>query len=582
MILQSLYSLYQRLAEDPSSGLPTPGFSLQGISFKVVLYPDGRLHEICAVKDGEGRSVKMLMPGSSKPPGQGVNPCFLWDNTSYMLGYSPKDKTPEGNPDRTRKTFEAFRDKHLALEPILNLSAFTAVCRFLETWNPDDAENHASLAETKTGFGVFQIIGTDRLVHESPEILRYVSEQTTSGKVGASGLCLVTGQVSPLAKLHDPAIKGIAGAQSSGAKLVSFNLDAFKSYAKEQGLNAPVSEYAAFAYCSTLNHLLASERQRFRIGDATTVFWTDQPSDAESLIPLLLDAGTPPEDTALKQRLEALLDKASRGQLAPDDLGDVTTRYYILGLAPNASRLSVRFWHSGTLGDLVNNIQKHQNDLSMVRQWDESNSKNPDPKSPGIYALLRQTARDADGIPPLLGGALARSILLGTRYPDALFQKAMGRLRVSEKDKNGNTTERVTYLRAALIKSYLNRNHQKNIPMSLDPNRRETPYLLGRLFAALEKTQEDALGNIGATIRDRFYSAASATPATVFSRIIRTYQHHISKMDGGLRRNREVLVQEIVGSIEKFPAHLNLQDQGQFAIGYYHQRKDFFTKKDSE
>jgi CRISPR-associated protein Csd1 len=158
----------------------------------------------------------------------------------------------------------------------------------------------------------------------------------------------------------------------------------------------------------------------------------------------------------------------------------------------------------------------------------------------------------------------------------------MGRLRVSEKDKNGNTTERVTYLRATLIKSYLNRNHQKNIPMSLDPNRRENPYLLGRLFAALEKTQEDALGKIGATIRDRFYSAASATPATVFPRIIRTYQHHISKMDGGLRRNREVLVQEIVGSIEKFPAHLNLQDQGQFAIGYYHQRKDFFTKKDSE
>jgi CRISPR-associated protein Csd1 len=582
MILQSLYSLYKRLAENPKNGLPTPGFSLQGVSFKVVLHPDGLLHEICGVKDADNRAIRMLVPGAAKPPGQGINPCFLWDNTSYMLGYNPKDKTPEGKPERTRNTFEEFRRKHLDLEYQINCPAFSAVCRFLENWNPGDAEKHPALVETKTGFGVFQILGLEQLVHQSPEILHWFGKQSLCSANGPQGLCLVTGRTAQLAKLHDPAIKGVAGAQSSGAKLVSFNLDAFTSFSKDQGFNAPVSEQAAFAYTTALNHLLASDRQRLRIGDATTVFWTDQPSEAEHLLPFLLDSGTPPEDAGLKQRLETLLDKVSRGQLANDDLGDATTRFYILGLSPNASRLSVRFWHTGNLGELIANLQKHHKDLSMVRQWDESNSKNPEPKVPGIYSLLRQTARDADGIPPLTGGALMRCILLGTRYPDALFQKVMGRLRVSEKDKNGNTADRVTYLRAAVLKAYLNRNHKKNIPMSLDPDRIDTAYLLGRLFAALEKTQEDAQPDIGATIRDRFYSAASATPGNVFSRILRTYQHHLSKLEGGLRVNRDKLIQEIMAGVDKFPAHLNLQDQGQFAIGYYHQRKHFFTKKDAE
>ena len=262
-----------------------------------------------------------------------------------------------------------------------------------------------------------------------------------------------------------------------------------------------------------------------------------------------------------------------------DDLGDSITPFYILGLSPNASRLSVRFWHTSTLGDLAANLQKHHRDLAIVRQWDETNSKNPEPKIPGIYALLRQTARDADGIPPLLGGALIRSILLGTNYPDALFQKVMSRLRVAEKDQNGNPLDRVSYLRAAIIKAYLNRNHQLHLPMSLDTTRTDPAYLLGRLFAVLEKTQQDALPEINATIRDRFYSAASATPGAVFPRILRTYQHHLGKLEGGFKVNRERLVQEIVDAIRDFPAHLHLQQQGQFAIGYYHQRKDLFSKK---
>ncbi len=576
MILQALYQLYGRLAEDPANGLPKPGYSVQGISFKVVLHADGRLQEIAAVKDENGRTLPMLVPGMGKPPGAGINPCFLWDNTGYMLGFKVDDPKPE----RSLKTFEEFRTKHLQLEKVVNSPALSAVCRFLETWNPAEAAGNATLGQTKTGFGVFQIAGVPGYVHEEAAIRQWWESQGEGDTPkGETGLCLITGQPATLAKLHEPAIKGVMGAQSSGAKLVSFNLDAFASHGRDQSYNAPVSEEAAFAYCNALNHLLSSDRRRFRVGDATTVFWTEQPAPAEDLLPFLVDSGKSPEDEGLKQRLAVVLEKLAQGKLSGDDLGDTTTRFYLLGLSPNASRLSVRFWHTSMLGDLAANLQKHHHDLAIVRQWDETNSKNPEPKVPGIYALLRQTARDADGIPPLLGGALMRSILLGTNYPDALFQKVMSRVRVAEKDQNGNPSDRVSYLRAAIIKACLNRNHQLQLTMSLDTSRTESAYLLGRLFAVLEKTQQDALPEINATIRDRYYSGASATPGAVFPRILRTYQHHLSKLEGGHKVNRERLVQEIMGGMSGFPGHLNLQQQGLFAIGYYHQRKDFFTKK---
>lgn len=302
------------------------------------------------------------------------------------------------------------------------------------------------------------------------------------------------------------------------------------------------------------------------------------------MLPFLLDSGNAPQDPALISLINATLENIASGKLAPSSFGKPETPYFILGLVVNKGRLSVRFWHTSTLGDLAANLQKHHRDLAIERQWDETNSRHPEPKAPGIYALLKQTARDADGIPPLLGGALIRAILLGTNYPDALFQKVMSRVRVAEKDQNGNPADRVSYLRAAIIKAYLNRNHNLNLTMSLDTTRTDIAYLLGRLFAVLEKTQQDALPDINATIRDRFYSAASATPGVVFPRIFRTYTHHLNKAAAeygqGYKVNREVLVGEIKDKFDNYPMHLNLQQQGQFAIGYYHQRKALFLKRD--
>lgn len=604
MILQSLHSLYTRLAENPVNGLPTPGYSLQNISFCIVIRPDGNLVEIqpCRVesievgKNGKekktSRPLSLLVPGQSKSPGQGLNPCFLWDNTGYLLGYKPADpkKTPaeqENDRKRNLSTFEAFKTRHLEAEPAIACDAFSSVCRFLEQWNPEHAADHPILESITTGFGVFQISGTIGFVHQESVIANWWHSQQSVPAEGEKSICLVTGNLRTIALTHEPAIKGVKDALAGGAKLVSFNEKAYESFAKEdgrkagQGRNAPVSEEAAFAYCNALNWLLAN--RRFRIGDATTVFWTAAPTPAETLFPWMISGVSDAEDTETKQRVRTILERISRGTLANDDLGDPVVAYFILGLSPNSSRLSVRFWHTGTLGELTSNLKLHLNQLEIVRQWDETNSKHPDPLHPSSYQLLRQTSRDADGIPPQLAGSLMRSILLGIRYPDALINGVMNRIRVVEKKPKGEgSLDNVTYFRAAIIKAWLIRNHNQHITTMLNEANTNAGYLLGRLFAVLEKTQQDALPGINATIRDRYYSSASATPRAVFGRILRTYQHHLAKLPVGGKITREKLTQEILANLTDFPAHLNLQNQAQFALGYYHQRKTLYPTKNQE
>lgn len=584
MILHALHRYYQRLADDPASGIARPGYSEQKITFVVVLNPDGTLH---AIKDGRREEVTilrtgkqridlrptmMIVPGGAKPSGSGLNPGFLWDNPGYLLGFKPEDS----NPDRTRESFEAFRARHLELEAVVDDAAFSTVCRFLASWVPAQAAAQLLLAEMTSGFGVFQVAGEQEYVHNRARVRAWWDAQRASAEAAEVGRCLVTGEAGPIATLHEPAIKGVAGAQSSGAKLVSFNCDAFESHGKEQGANAPVSEAAAFAYCNALNILLGRDRQRLQIGDSTTVFWTDQPrpkegeAAADDLISFLLDsAQQEPQDAGLKNRIQAVLAKAAQGQLGADDLGDAATPFYILGLSPNAARLSVRFWHHSTLGEISERLQAHLQHLKLVPQWDAS-SKNPDPPVPSIWQLLRQTARESKDIPPLLGGALMEAILSGGRYPDALVTAILRRIK-ADRDVN--------YLRACALKAWLVRNHHQPIQPMLDESNPQPGYRLGRLFAALEKTQQDALGDVNAGIRDRFYASASSTPRAVMARLMKTFNFHVAKLEGGHRTNREKLVQDILDPLQSFPAFLSLEQQSLFALGYYHQRKALFTKK---
>lgn len=573
MILQALNSYYARLEADPNAEVVPPGFSRQKISFRINLMPDGGLQSIEPLGDpgGKGASAAewMTVPGQSKPSGQGINPCLLWDNAQYMLGYKPDDLKPE----RTIQAFQAFRQRHLDLEQAIDDPGFSAVCRFLEHWKPEDAAGHDELTEISNGFGVFRIAGTAGHVHETPKVRAWWLEQLHGNdEPGQQMQCLVTGKTAAIARTHEPKIKGVWGAQSSGALLVSYNFKATESYGKTQSFTGPVSEDATFRYAVALNKLLeVGSKQRVQLGDATTVFWTEEPTPVESLFGLIFESRQA-EDEQLKARLGHALQSLVLGRYPVEDLGDPDVPFYVLGLSPNAARLSVRFWWQSSVREIAENVGRHMRDLAITRP----------PNAPEFlttFHLLRETAREAKDIPPLISGGLARSVLMGTAYPLAFYNALLRRIRADRE---------VSYIRASAIKACLNRNSRlrqyfapltEELSMSLESERPEPAYQLGRLFAVLEKVQEEALPGLNDTIKDRYFGAASATPASIFPRLIRLDQHHLGKLERGQRVFREKQLQEICGRLGDFPAHLSLRDQGLFAIGYYHQRQDFFKKK---
>lgn len=579
MILQSLNQLYDRLSGDPDYEIAPAGYSTQKVAFVVVVDSEGKLREIQDIREEKGNKRLprlMLLPGQSKPSGSGLNPCFLWDNAFYLFGYTEE----ETKQKRAREACEAFRNKHLALEDEINDPAFSAVCRFLEGWQPEQLADHPELKEIDTGFGVFKILGEEEYLHEKSHIKAWWNQQQEKVDDGDKrGYCLITGREAPIAKTHEPKLKGVPNAQPTGATLVSFNCDAFTSYGKKQSQNAPVSTAAAFRYCTALNSILSgpqSDRHRFQVGDTTVVFWTEKATKTEAWLGKMFsgELDSPQDDAALKET-KILLQAVRNGGGELKALGDdPATPVHILGIAPNAGRLSVRFWHSGTLEALFNKLKSHHDALHIEREYEEG-SKRPDPEFPAVWMLLGETARESKDIPPLLGGALMRAILEGTPYPNALANAVIRRIRADR---------HINYLRAAILKAWLTRkrNYQGGLPVSLDIQRMDPAYRLGRLFAVLEKTQERAQPGINSTIRERFYSSASATPAMVFPQLLRTYQHHLAKLSPGEKVNREKLVQEIMDGISDIPAHLNLESQAQFAIGYYQQRKALFAKANEQ
>jgi len=574
MILQALNQFYERLQADPDADIAPFGYSRQKITFCVVINDDGSLHEIVSEldeSDGRARPRSIVVPGGAKPSGAGINPCFLWDNTGYLLGFKPDDE----NPERTRETFEAFRQKHLAIAAEIDDPELSAVCSFLEKWDPEMAAGHPTLQAVTTGFGVFRLRAKAQYVHERPAIRSWWEEQLQSvaGTASTRGQCLLTGRVESLARLHEPKIKGVNGAQSSGAALVSFNDKAYESHGRSQGFNAPVSEAAAFQYCTALNYLLHPDhRHRIQLPDTTVVYWTESPGPFEELFGFVADpTKIAAEDEAQKDRIRETLKAIASGRSAEDlSLGEGETRFFVLGLSPNAARLSVRFWYVCTLNELIANIRQHFIDLSVARS-------SRDTEYPALWQLLRETVRESKDIPPLLSGAVLRCILIGSAYPQMFFSAVIRRIRADRQ---------INAIRASILKACLNRNLRcgisslsKELPVSLDPERPEAAYQLGRLFAELEKAQEDALPGINATIKDRYFSAASATPGSVFPRIIRGSQHHLAKLEMRAKVYREKRIQEVFGRIDDFPSHLNLAQQGLFALGYYHQRQAIYTKR---
>lgn len=600
MILQRLNDLYYRLAQNPDPGtglarVPPYGFTDENISYCLVLSKDGVLVDIQDLRDTsekKPRAKRLSVPRRVKRT-SGERSNFLWDNTAYVLGI-------EGNKDKAaaketpwvmaEKTHAAFKQLHLDLLEGQEDIGLMALRQFLLDWTPERFAQAPFTADHVDANVVFKLDGEMRCIHESVVAQRLwhslLKPESHDDKAASNsqGKCLVTGEVSFLARLH-PDIKGgfLAqhGGKSQGCSLVSFNAKAYESFGKEQGDNAPVSEQAAFAYTTALNYLLRRENgQCLSVGDTSTVFWA-QADDArqEALAVDVFSAmlNPPSEDDGENKQIRLSLEKIAQGRpfqdIAPDV--DPSTRFFVLGLAPNAARLSIRYWLDSNMGELGQCLSEHWADMQLAPlPWKADHP-------PSVWRCLIETAplRKTENIAPQLSGEWLRSILTGQRYPRQLLTQIVQRLR-ADGDING--------LRAALVKAVLQRDHRKGfikeaIPMSLEIEGSPLAYRLGCLFAVLEQAQRGALGDVNASIVDRYYGTASSVPYSVFPRLIAGCQNHLSKIrkdKPGFAVNIEKRLGEIVGTLPaSFPKQLSIEQQGQFAVGYYHQKQAFFAKK---
>lgn len=568
MILQALKEYYDRKAADPDSGIAPPGWEGKELPFLIVLDAAGKPVGIDDMREGEGRKKRaktFLVPQAVKRT-VGIAANLLWDNPEYALGVSLK-----GKPERVAEQHLAFCGRVAELADGKD-AGFVSLRAFLAS---PDKENllqaFSAWAEIRaTGpFLSFRLAGCSEPVFRSPAAIAAATPCATVG--AASAICLITGEQDEPERLH-AAIKGVRNANSTGANIVGFNLEAFRSFGKEQGDNAPVGKRASFAYTTALNTLLGKDsRQKIQVGDATTVFWAATDDTFETLVSDFFEE--PPKDKPdrLTDAVRSLYKSADTGVSAFD--GD-DTRFYVLGLAPNAARIAVRFWKVGTVAEMAARFRQHFDDTDIIH------GPNEHPYL-ALWRLLVGTAAlgKSENIPPNLAGDTMRAILEGLPYPATLLQAAVRRNRAEQN---------VSHARAALIKACINRDarfkhkQEEELTVSLDSANTNIGYRLGRLFAALERIQKRASPGVSATIRDRYYGAASGTPATVFGTLMRLKNHHLAKLENaGERINLERLLGEIMAGIDDFPAHLPIADQGRFAIGYYHQEQAFFAKKDT-
>ena len=573
MILQALARYYEDLLS--RGEIDAPGWTPAKISYALCLNEKGRLTQVVPTMEEVSNGKKtVLQPQVFPLPAAvkrtvGIDSNFLWDNSTYLLGVDQK-----GKPERSRDCFAAAAQKHHAVLDGIDSSIARAILAFFDTWQPSQAAEHSALAglleEVTAGANLlFRVDGCypqkDVAIREA-----WQSYRESSNPDAVRMQCLVTGREDEITATH-PAIKGVRDAQSSGAALVSFNAPAFCSYGREQNFNAPVGKYAAFAYTAALNHLLADRNNVQLIGDTTVVCWAEgaDPAYQSFAMTAFFGAESGLSDNDLRAALKRLADG-----LPCDDLGiDPERPFYILGLAPNAARLSVRFFLRDSFGRLMKNVNDHYERLKIINARYEVVP---------LWALLRETVNlnSRDKSPsPAMAGAVARAIFSGGPYPASLLEAVMLRIRA---ERN------ITWGRAAIIKAYYLKNPHKDCPkevltVSLNEASTDTAYTLGRLFSVYEAVQQAANPGINATIKDKYFNSAAAMPASIFPILNNLCQKHLRKLDGRLRVYYDKQIMELKGRLgESYPPRMTLAQQGSFDLGYYHQTQKRYTKKEEE
>lgn len=586
MILQALVRCYEALAE--RGELEKPGWSPVKVSWGLELDADGQVKSLLPLGGMDSKSKQfsrtMTLPNKLKSTSR-ASSNFLWDNSEYILGLGKKENT-------TEKNFQACVWRHQEILKDVKHPFAQAIVKFFDGWKPENSfENpiiKTNIKELIKGGNIVFVMedsnGELQFAHDVPEIRRAWDETYISMGNEEVGRCLVTGEKTPIAILH-PSISGVYGAKSFGALLVSFNMEASESYGKEQGRNAPVGKYAAFAYGAALNYMVGHADFHGRLGDTTLVYWAEDAEPAYgSAFMAMMGMGGEDKNEITQKELSSVLTALCDGRTVKwaNVPLNPKNRFYILGLAPNASRLSVRFFLQNSFDEFAQYYQKHQEDLDIVRPaFDERETLS-------MWALLRETvnpnSRDKSAQPQLVGEML-RAVLTGSLYPSALYTQTEIRMRAEKEINRG---------KAAIIKAYLLRNvveqqkdqtHVYKEVLDVELNEQSTylPYRLGRLFAVLEAVQQKANPNINTTIKDRYFNSACATPALVFPTLLRLAQSHLSKIGGGAEVYYDKMITELLGDVtQSYPPRLNLQDQGIFQIGYYHQKQKLFTKKEEK
>lgn len=589
MILQALVDYYEALAAQ--GRVAKPGWGIAKISYALNLDKQGKLLNLISLKLTKQKGKKavevpqnILLPEATKRTSE-VEAQFLWDNAKYVLGLDAS-----GKAERSKQCFEAMAQKCQEILAAVVGEKAAALKAFFASWQPEAAHDNAILQPymedlLSSANLMFKVEG--KSVEQDEEIRKawdaYKSQQASDT---AQGICLVTGKKAPVARLHTK-IKGLYGAQSSGAALVAFNALAYESYEHKQGDNAPVSEYAAFAYTTALNTLLASERNYLRIGEMTVVFWAEgADEDNEDVFG---DVFSSENKIIEDDDLHGFFEKVSQGQAfsVKDYLVKPGNKFYILGLSPNAARISVRFFFVDTFGDFIKNYEQYFREFEIIKPSFDNRVNVP------LWQILQETANKNSkdkAASPLLAGAVLRSILSGIKYPEALYQNTILRAKADQDNPDKNITK-ISRIKAAIIKACLLRNYKNNeevVTVALNEECKKVPYVLGRLFAVLEDLQEKANPGINSTIKDRYFNSACATPSVTFPLLTKLANTHLKKISAqkGTVIYFEKLIGELMNKLEvennAMPARLSLPEQGEFVLGYYHQVQKRFEKKEEK
>lgn len=581
-MINALVRYYEQLFK--AGKLDRPGWSKNKISYAIELDRDGNLLYIHSLKQevvkGKKAQKTVFVPTEIALPmwngkkSSNIRANFLWGNAKYLFGLCN-----DGKEERTLKCFQAAKDLHLSLLKDLDSNCANAIKKFFNTWDPNEAEkllkDDPSYDELMKDANLVFLID-DEYAHTNSELESvwqdaYDTEDEDNDQ--PEEICMITGRLSVPARIH-PAIKGIKNAQSSGAALSSFNIESACSYGKEQNLNAPMSKYAAFAYSEALNYLTKGNEHKKFYGDTTVVYWADGYDEAyQDVFSALIDGRS---NALTDQDLDNIMQKMSQGisVMVGEDTLDPNNRFYIIGIEGNAARLSVKFFYENTFGKLVSNLYEHAKRMELIPDGKRDSLTIP------LWSIIETAEFKDNALPKRVEGEMSRVILFNERYPITLYNQIEARIRADKK---------VSWKRMSIVKAYLLKNGnneaiKEGLTMKLNEETLYQPYLLGRLFAAMERTQTCANHNVGTTIKDKYFTSACTTPSVVFPTLMMLNSKHLKSISSDKLRvywHKQIL--DLLGKItDDFPKHLSLQDQGAFQLGYYHQTRTYFEKRNQE